>query len=58
MPRRRIPPDVARVVADHAALGRAIRRALYVSERVTKNEVEAAVKAAVALRRRAGRGNA
>ncbi|MFA5861847.1 MAG: hypothetical protein WDA16_09150 [Candidatus Thermoplasmatota archaeon] len=53
MPRRsaRIPPDISRVVEDHRALGQAIRRALYVSERVTRKDVEEAVRRAVALRR-------
>lgn len=50
MPRRRMPPDVARVVDDFRDLGEAARRGLHVSEKVTKKQVEKAAKDARALR--------
>ena len=43
---RRIPPDVARVVSDFRDLGEAARRALHVSEQVTRWQVEQAARRA------------
>jgi hypothetical protein len=43
-------------VEDHRALGDAARRALHVSERVARHDVQNAARIAEALRRRAQRG--
>ena len=51
----RIPPDVARVVDDHRALGEAARRALHVSEKVAKKSVERAARDAQSVKRAAAR---
>ena len=48
-----IPPDVQRVLDVHRELGEAARRALHVSEKVAKRDVENAARAADSLRRRA-----
>lgn len=52
MTRVRIPPDVARVLEAHMQLGDAARRALWLSERRTENDVRKAARAAAALHRR------
>lgn len=52
MTRVRIPPDVARVLETHLQLGDAARRALWLSEKRTEKEVQAAARAAAALRRK------
>lgn len=53
----RLPPDVARVVADFADLGDAARRGLFLSEKVAAWEVRhAALRAAILARHLRPRG--
>jgi hypothetical protein len=52
VPRRRIPPDVARLLALYEELGRAARWGLFVQERVMRRQVREAARRAEALRRR------
>lgn len=54
VPHRRIPPDVARLLALYDELGRAARWGLFVQERVMRRQVREATRRAAALQRRLG----
>jgi hypothetical protein len=54
VPRRRIPPDFARLLEVYTELGRAARWGLFVQERVMRRQVREAAHRAAALERRLG----